>query len=60
MKFSIKDFFSFTEEILNGKFHFLCSDDGVFLQKRLTNNYRYGTLIRTLYYIFRILVPLYH
>ena len=36
MKFSIKDFFSkcdqtadlviFTEEILNGKLHFLCSD----------------------------------
>ena len=29
MKFSIKDFFSkeitFTEEILNGKLHFLCS-----------------------------------
>ena len=26
MKFSIKDFFTFTEEILNGKLHFLCSD----------------------------------
>ena len=27
MKFSIKDFFStFTEEILNGKLHFLCSE----------------------------------
>ena len=31
MKFSIKDFFSadlvtFTEEILHGKLHFLCSD----------------------------------
>ena len=34
MKFSIKDFFrksdqiTFTEEILNGKLHFLCSVDG--------------------------------
>ena len=28
MKFTIKDFFSkFTEEILNGELHFLCSDD---------------------------------
>ena len=27
MKFSIKDFFTFTEEILNGKFHFLCSGE---------------------------------
>ena len=26
MKFSIKDFFTFTKEILNGKLHFLCSD----------------------------------
>ena len=25
MKFSIKDFFTFTEEIVNGKLHFLCS-----------------------------------
>ena len=26
MKFSIKDFFTFTKEILNGKLHFLCSE----------------------------------
>ena len=26
MKFSIKDFFTFTEEILNGKLHILCSE----------------------------------
>ena len=25
MKFSFKDFFTFTEEILNGKLHLLCS-----------------------------------
>ena len=25
MKFSIRDFFTFSEEILNGKLHFLCS-----------------------------------
>ena len=25
MKFSIKDFFTFTEKILNRKLHFLCS-----------------------------------
>ena len=27
MKFSIKDLVTFTEEILNGKLHSLCSDD---------------------------------
>ena len=26
MKFSIKDLVTFTEEILNGKLHFLCSE----------------------------------
>ena len=26
MKFSIKDFFSKCDQILNGKIHFLCSD----------------------------------
>ena len=26
IKFSIKDLVTFTEEILNGKLHFLCSD----------------------------------
>ena len=34
MKFSIKDFFidlvTFTEEILNGQLHFLCSDNWIF------------------------------
>ena len=27
MKFSIKDLVTFTEEILNGKLHFLCSEN---------------------------------
>ena len=26
MKFSIKDFFTFTAQMLNGKLHFLCSE----------------------------------
>ena len=35
MKFSIKDFFTFTEKILNGKLHLLCS------VKRTNSHYHY-------------------
>ena len=35
MKFSIKDFFSKPDQILNGKLHFLCSDE-----KRTTGRIR--------------------
>ena len=48
MKFSIKDFFSkqfpadlvkFTEEILNGKLHFFCSDNILVLKVPQSNFY---------------------
>ena len=60
MKFSIKDFFSkcdftFTEEILDGKFHFLCSEtydtpshNFVFLRDKKAERCRYRkALIKT-------------
>ena len=41
MKFSIKDFFTFTEEILNGKLHFLYSERrGVQKEKLINTPYK--------------------
>ena len=39
MKFSIADLVTFTEEILNGKFHFLCNGNKLFLDTSNYNNY---------------------
>ena len=39
MKFSIGDLVTFTEEILNGKFHFLCNGNKIFLDTSNYNNY---------------------